>query len=197
MVENNLCSYHLFHAFLAVILSNGNTYFTWVCTWTKFLCLSTFPEAGFESVLRYVCGPWIIVLQTDLRENRGLFFFLPFFFQKQLQFFKLQLVKTWLIPRDHLSEPTHMQGPVFFPARTQNWRHMVEVGFWQCFWHSLVQGELSAHVTVIFNSFQTWRPLCYLPFTSCTAGKPDRAAVLQRLIKKLSGGVRNPIQVTL
>lgn len=68
-VENNLCSYHLFLAFLAVILSNGNMYFIWVFTWTKVLCLSTFPEAGFGSVLRCVCGPCIIVLQKNLEKK--------------------------------------------------------------------------------------------------------------------------------
>lgn len=47
-VEDNLCSYHLFRAFLAVILSNGHTYFTWVCTFTKGRCLRTFAEAGLD-----------------------------------------------------------------------------------------------------------------------------------------------------
>lgn len=61
VLENNLCSYHLFRAFRAVILSNGNVYFTWLCTWTTVLCLSTFPEAGFGSELRCMYGPWIII----------------------------------------------------------------------------------------------------------------------------------------
>lgn len=63
VVENNLGSYHLPRALLAVILSNGNTYFTWVCTWTEVLCLSTFPEAELESMLKCMCGLWVIVLQ--------------------------------------------------------------------------------------------------------------------------------------
>lgn len=60
MVVNNLRSCHLFRVFLGVILSNDNTYFTWVCTWTQVLCLSTFPEAGFGS-----CGAglWTLVLE--------------------------------------------------------------------------------------------------------------------------------------
>lgn len=36
---------------------------TSVCTWARVQCLSTFPGAGFGSVLRSMCGPWIMVLE--------------------------------------------------------------------------------------------------------------------------------------
>lgn len=212
--ENNLRPFHLFHSILAVvqwyhfksILNSGSTYFPWVCTEATVLCLSSFPKPGFGSVLRCVCGQWTHVLKKkkktthtpwDNIEGGFIFVLFSYFFQKQSLFCKFQLVKTWLIPRDHLSETTHMHGLVWFPARTENWRHSVEAGFGECFWRSLVQGELSARLAVIFKSFQTWRLLCYLLFTSRSTGKANRAAVLQRLIKKLSGGVRNPVHVTL
>lgn len=63
----NLWAYQLFHAFLPVILGNGNTYFTWICSWIYVLCLSTFSEAGPGIALRCMFGLWIIVLQKSLR----------------------------------------------------------------------------------------------------------------------------------
>lgn len=58
----------------------------------------------------------------DKREFKGVFFaFKTVFFC-----FKLQLAKIWLIPREHLSHLTQCRVQVFFfPARTQNWRHVI------------------------------------------------------------------------
>lgn len=49
-----------------LLFYNGKTYFTRVSTWTMVLCLNAFPAVGFGSVLRCVCGQWIIVREFEL-----------------------------------------------------------------------------------------------------------------------------------
>lgn len=123
VVENNLCSYHFFHAFLAIRLSNG-IYILYLSVHLDYSLVSEYLSRSWVWIWAEV-HLWPVDYYLKQKQNWpneqktpwDKIEFRFFLLKKQPSFFKLQLVKTWLIPGNHLSEPTHMQGPGFFPSK--------------------------------------------------------------------------------